>query len=388
MTGTTQLVAFLWHQRAASIDTRERVLAELTEARGAFALRTCHRVEVYAALPPDSSLVDWAAAELGVGDQSVRAMTVLAGREAAAHLFRVAAGLDSAVAGEPQILAQLRRAYREASGPDPLVARVVEQALHVGRVARRDAGMEHVRSVGSLAVDAVLALAPAEPSVLVVGAGEMGRLAVRALARRAREVVVANRDRARAAAIADAYGVRAIGLDEVPAALAGADAVVSAADTRGALLSAALLSARIAARGPLVAVDIAVPRSVAPDARALDGLVYRSVDDLPGARLRVDAGRLAAAEARCAREAARVMRGTHARETIVAVRERAERLRRAKLDRALRRLGHLSERDRRVVEMLSTTLTSAILHAPTIALREERADPAAARVLFEGTVRE
>ena len=368
-----ELVAHVVHQRDAALDTRERLLGMLGNAPGRVVLATCHRVEVYETAEQPTSHPD---------------MRTLVAREAAAHLFRVAAGLDSAIAGEPQILGQVRAAYEVAAGDlHPMLARLFERALHVGRELRRETRLGEVRrSVGSLAVDDALRTLddPASATVLVIGAGEMGKLAVRALSHRVARVIVANRDRARAETAAATSSAVAVGLEDIPEALATADAVISAADTRGALLTRELLSARLRGR-PLVIVDIAVPRSVAEDARDLAGLRYRSVDDLVDGDANVPATDIALAAERCSREAVAFMREWRERaaaEVIRDVRARAESLRQAQLERALRRLGHLGERDRRIVEALSTGVTNAILHAPTVALREEPSRSDSARELF------
>jgi glutamyl-tRNA reductase len=371
------LVARVVHQRDAALDTRERLLGTLSEGPGRVVLATCHRVEIY-------ETVDRVA--------PVPEMRTLVAGEATAHLFRVAAGLDSAIAGEPQILRQVRVAYEAATGDlHPMLARLFERALHVGREIRHDTRLGDVRrSVGSLAVDdALRALAdPGSATVLVIGAGEMGKLAVRALSRRVARVLVANRDRAGAETAAAMSSAVPLGLEDVPDVLTRTDVVISAADTRGALLTRELLSARLRL-GPLVIVDIAVPRSVAEDARELEGLRYRTVDDLAAESVDVPASDVARAAERCSREAVAFMREWRERaatEAIRDVRASAESLRQAQLGRALRRLGHLGERDRRIVEALSTGVTNAILHAPTVALREEPTRSESARELF-GLVR-
>jgi glutamyl-tRNA reductase len=367
------LVAHVAHQRDAALDTRERLLVTVTDRPGRLVLATCHRVEIY-------ETVDRV--------EAVPEMRTLVAEDAAAHLFRVATGLDSAIAGEAQILRQVRAVYEAASGDlHPMLRRLFERALHVGREIRRTTRLGDVhRSVGSLAVDAaVQALEdPAAATVLVIGAGEMGKLAVRALSHRVAGVLVANRDRARAEAVAAMSGATALSLEDVPAALPRADAVVSAADTRGTVLTRALLASRVRER-PLVIIDIAVPRSVAADARDLPGLRYRSVDDLTDETAAVPPDVVTLAAERCSREAVVFVcewRERAAAEAIRDVRASAESLRRAQLERALRRLGHLGERDRRIVEALSTGLTNAILHAPTVALREEPARSESARALF------
>ncbi len=367
------LVAHVAHQRDAALDTRERLLATLTAAPGRVVLATCHRVEIY-------EMVDRI--------EAVPAMRTLVAEDAAAHLFRVTTGLDSAIAGEAQVLRQVRAAYEAASGDlHPMLRRLFERALHVGREIRRSTRLGDVhRSVGSLAVDAAVQALddPASATVLVIGAGEMGKLAVRALSHRVAGVLVANRDRARAETVAAMTGAEALALDDIPAALARSDAVVSAADTRGTVLTRALLSSRLRQRA-LVIVDIAVPRSVAGDARDLAGLRYRSVDDLTNETAAVPAHEVTFAAERCSREALAFVREWNERaaaEAIRDVRASAESLRQTQLERALRRLGHLGERDRRIVEALSTGLTNAILHAPTVALREEPSRSDTARELF------
>lgn len=362
------------HQRDAALDARERLLAAVGDGPGRVVLATCHRVEIYETVEEVAP---------------VPGMATLVGEDAAAHLFRVTTGLDSAIAGEAQILRQVRAAYSSAEGGalHPMLRRLFQRALHLGREIRRTTTLGDVRrSVGSLAVDDALRSldAPTRATILVIGAGEMGKLAVRALSRRVARVVLANRDRSRAEAIAASDDVTAVGLDELPAALDRADAVISAADTRGTLLTRTLVAARLASR-QLTVVDIAVPRSVAADARQLSGLRYRTVDDLVDDTAVVPPADVALAAERCAREAAiflREWRERDAAEAIRDVREHAELLRRAQLQRALRRLGHLDARDRRIVEALSTGLTNAILHAPTIALREEPSRGESARDLF------
>jgi glutamyl-tRNA reductase len=369
----THLVAHVVDQRDAALDTRERLLSTLADVAGRVVIATCHRLETYEATERVEPVTD---------------MRTLVGEQAAAHLFRVAAGLDSAIAGEPQILRQVRSSYEGVSGElHPMLRRLFERALHVGRDVRRRTRLGEVRrSIGSLAVDDALRALddPLSATVLVIGAGEMGKLAVRALTRRVAHVLVANRDPSRAEAVAAETGATALRLEHVPDALARADVLISAADTRGDLLTRPLLLPRVL-QGPLVIVDIAVPRSVAADARQLEGLRYRTVDDLAAEKVDVPATDLAVAAERCSREAAAFMREWHERAAVQAIRElraHAESLRRKQLERALRRLGHLDERDRRIVEALSSGVANAILHGPTLALREEPSRSDSARELF------
>ena len=373
------LVVMALHQRSAPLDAREQLLELAGVAPGAdrVLLATCHRVELYLALPDDLDPAAWAARELGlpVRDPLWASITIRRGQEAAERLLRIAAGLDSQIAGEPQIVGQIRAALEAADDEvHPLLRRLFERALHVARSLRRGTRLGTVRrSVGSLAVDEVVRSLPdpARGTVMVIGAGEMGRLAVRALAHRVGRIIVANRDREHGEAAAAPAAADVISLDEVPAALEGVDAVIAAADTRGAVLTPATLAGRA-----LVVVDIAVPRSVPEEARHLPGLIYRTVDDLVDEGGEIPQTVLADAAARCADEGHRFTKEWSERAasgTIRELRANADGLRRVQLERALRRLGHLSDRDRGVVDALSVSLTNALLHEGTVQLRRDAA---------------
>ena len=376
------------HHSTADLDARERfggLLAALGPSGDLIPLLTCHRAELYAAVPDDAIAGPWFEARLGTLPPGVR---VDADIDAVLHLFRVAAGLDSAIAGERQILGQIRAAYDRARPASPRgdLALLFERALHLGRSLRASTALGKARtSLGSLAVSAALARVadPAAARVVVLGAGEMGKLAARALSRRVAALTVVNRDVVRAGAVAEAAGGGALPLAALPDALAAADALIAAADTRGTVLTRELLAPH-AARG-LIVVDIAVPRSVAADARDLFGERYLTVDDLVPPEDALDPAERARCEERCADEAHALLvtlRGREAGETIARLRDRAEAVRQTQLERALSQLRHLSERDRRVVETLSTALTNALLHGPTTALREAPGRVEAARELF------
>ena len=387
-----RLVLLRVHQRDASLDARERLTAVASAAPSrpdVLALLTCHRVEVYAAIDAAEDPRTGVASRLGVGPEALTDARVTESAEAARHLFRVAVGLDSAIVGEGQIVGQIRRAYEgaRAGGLDPVLAALFQRALHLGRHVRATTELGAVRrSIGSLAVDEALrhVADPAHATALIVGAGEIGKLAARALARRVGRLVIANRDQARATEVAMPIDAVAVGLDDLDAALAAADVAISAADTRGALLTRERLAARASIR-PLALVDIAVPRSVPPEARDLPGLTYRDVDHLAAERTPVSRDATEEAERRCAAETDEYQRWLAEREsagTIRAVHERADAIRERQLSRAMRRLGHLDPRDREIVRTLSYGLTRALLHEPTVRLRGRPDREAAARALF------
>ena len=386
MSDPSDIVLFSLNQRDADVGVRERFADAISMVRGpdVLVMLTCHRAEILVAGPGTrDSLARRLGTELPVSGR------LRAGDDAALHFLRVACGLDSAVVGEAQILGQLRRAFEVAradGGLDPTVALVVRRAIELGRELRRTTALGSVtRTLGSLAADAALADVP-DPStatILVIGAGEVGKLALRALGARVGTVIIANRDAARGATAAAEHGATAIPLERIDDALGEAAAVIAAADTRGAVLTTDRLRTRLAT-GPLTVIDLAVPRSVPAEARALTDLRYVDVDGL-GASDDLDVATIAALEKSCAAAADALVRELRARgavSVISALRERAEAIRAEHLDRALSRLRHLPERDRRVVESLSESLAHALIHEPTVRLRESPEREASARDLF------
>jgi glutamyl-tRNA reductase len=381
------VVLFSLNQRDADLGARERFTEALSTVRGpdVLVLLTCHRAEVLAAEAADP---DALASRLGTDLPPSGHLRT--GRAAALQLLRIVCGLDSAIRGEGQILGQLRRTFDAArpNGLRPELALAARRALELGRELRRSTPLGSVRrTLGSLAVDAALAELPepATATVLVIGAGEVGKLALRALGSRAGTVIVANRDAARAVAVAAEHGATPMPLERLDEALAIADAIIAAADTRGTVLTTDRLRARLAT-GPLTVVDLAVPRSVPAGARVLPGLRYVDVDGLAtAAGEELDDETLAVIEERCEAAADALMRELRARiaaPAISALRHRAEAIRIEHLERALARLQHLPERDRRVVESLSESLAHALIHEPTVRLRESPEREASARDLF------
>jgi len=381
------LALFSLNQRDADLGMRERFTERLATVNGpdVLVLLTCHRAEVLVVGAADrDALAD------RLGTDLPAAGHLRTGRAAALQLLRLTCGLDSAIRGEGQILGQLRRAFDAArlNGLRPELALAARRALELGRELRRSTPLGSVRrTLGSLAVDAALAQLP-EPStatVLVIGAGEVGKLALRALGSRTGAVIVANRDAARAEAVAAEHGATPMPLERLDEALDMADAVIAAADTRGTVLTTERLRTRLVAR-PLTVVDLAVPRSVPAGARALPGLRYVDVDGLAtAAGEELDDETLALIEDRCDAAADALMRELRARAAapaISALRDRAEAIRTEHLERALARLQHLPERDRRVVESLSESLAHALIHEPTVRLRESPEREASARDLF------
>jgi glutamyl-tRNA reductase len=370
----------------APVDVRERVAfepeaaAELARALAgdegeAVCLSTCNRTELYVAGP--------GAERRAVELLSEEAEGVLYRRrddEAARHLFRVAAGLDSQVRGETEILGQVRAAYA-LGAPGPLLDRLFREALRVGRKVRVQSpvGENAASAAAAAAVLAERVLGDlTDREVLVVGAGEIGsRAAARLAARGATIASVANRGAERRERLAAHYGARAVGLDRVADALADVDVVVSATGSSGIVIGRDDVEAALASRErrPLLLVDLAVPRDVDPEVGPLPYAFLYDVDDLGET---VGAGEDAAARAEeiVAEEAERFRAWQASRgvvPAIAALRGRAEEIRARELARAERRLGTLTAEQRRAVDALTAQIVNKLLHDPTVRLKEAAA---------------
>jgi glutamyl-tRNA reductase len=371
---------------SAPLEVRERVAfepeaaAELArELAGdegeAVCLSTCNRTELYVAGP--------GAERRAVELLSEEAEGVLYRRrddEAARHLFRVAAGLDSRVRGETEILGQVRAAYA-LGAPGPLLDRLFREALRVGRKVRVQSpvGESAASAAAAAAVLAERVLGDlTHREVLIVGAGEIGtRAAGRLAARGATIASVANRGEARRERLASRYGARALPLEDLPSALADADVVVSATGSGGIVIGRADVEAALASRErrPLLLVDLAVPRDVDPEVGSLPYAFLYDVDDLGET---VGAGEDAAvrAEEIVAEEAERFRAWQASRGVVPAIaslRARAEEIRAHELARAERRLGTLTPDQRRAVEALTAQIVNKLLHDPTVRLKEAAA---------------
>ena len=387
----------------APIELRERVAVDL-EAASALArelsssdetlesvvLSTCNRTELYLAAD-DEALPDRAdRALLGLAGPAADALAPvtyrLADESAALHLFRVAAGLDSMVPGEGEILGQVRDAF-EAGSPGPILDRVFRMALHAGRRARVETAIgESPASVPAAA--AALAQQVFEDlagrRVVLVGAGRMSELTAKNLMSRGANVVrVVNRTLDRAERLARELDAEASSLEGLVGALADADIVVSSTGASGFILSAEELPPTLRARRgrPLLFLDLAVPRDVDPALAQIDGCFVYDVDDLEAIVSSSLAGRRAGAvEAeRIVADEAERFRAWQASLAVVpaiaSLRARAEEIRASELARVEARLGRLPENDRDIVDTVTAQIVAKLLHEPTVRLKEAAVTP-------------
>jgi glutamyl-tRNA reductase len=370
----------------APIELRERVALDpeqassLAEQLGeAVCLSTCNRTELYLVADDVEEAEHRAVAVLaGLEPQVERSLYRLHDHAAALHLFRVAAGLDSLVPGEGEILGQVRSAY-EAGTPGRLLDRVFRQALHAGRKVRVQTAIgESPASVSAAAA----ALAEqvfgdlAGRTILLVGAGKISEQAARnLLSRQARIAFVANRTLDRAHELAQQLGAEAIPLEQIGEQLAHADVVVSSTSSAGFVLDAATVDR--ARRGrQLLFVDLAVPRDLDPAIHELDGCYLFDVDDLEAIVSETLAGRRSEAEraeAIVAGEAAKFHEWQASLDVVPAImslRAHAEEIREAELRKAEGVLGRLDESQRKAVESITSQIVNKLLHLPTVRLKQ------------------
>jgi len=372
---TLTLVGLSHH--VAPVELRERVTLALDDAAAlarslgdAVCLSTCNRTELYLAGVDEDDAV--AALEQMAGEPLDGVLYRLHEDAAALHLFRVAAGLDSLVPGEGEILGQVRAAY-ESVEPGALLDHVFRQALGVGKRVRTETAIGESPASVSSAAAALAAQVFGELEgrrVLLIGAGRIGELAASNLSSRGATIAfVANRGADSARELAHRFGGSAIPLEDVSAHLGDVDVVVSATSSPEPVLRADQVPQK--RRRPLFFLDIAVPRDLEPAISRLDGCFLYDIDDLEAVVAETLAGRRAEAqraEQLVAEEAGRFHAWRASLDVVPAIaslRARAEEIRSAELAKL-----HVSEDERRTIESVTAQILNKLLHLPTIRMKE------------------
>jgi len=390
-------------------DLAKRVngLAQRDNIREAVVLSTCNRTEIYVIAErfhgAYADICDFLC-ELGELDVDELSPHLFSEHDGAAvgHLFEVAAGLDSAVLGEGEILGQVRTAWQVAL--DEAAARsglnlLMRSAVETGKRARSETAIGRgTASVSHAAVEMLGDVAGdlSNRRVTVVGAGSMGEGVAMALHKAGgADICVVNRSPERGAALAQRVGATALGFERLDEALASADVVVASTGSGAAVITIESIErARAEVDRPLLVVDIAVPRDVEQGVADLDGVTVFDLDDL---RDWADRGR-----AQRAKEADMVRRivaeevenfkveqtARQAAPLVASMRQAADDVRAAELDRFSSRLADLSAADRDSVEALTKAIISKLLHEPSVRLKTDAGTPqgdrnaAAVRDLF------
>src|SRR6476660_8720014 len=303
----SELLALGVSHKTAPLELRERLaltegravsaLRELTDASGiheAAAISTCNRTELYLVV---SDTVEAESTALGVltRQADIRPTELLGhlyarrGGEAAHHLYRVTAGLDSMIVREAEIQGQVKRAYELAlveGATGPILNRMFRGDLAAGKRARTETAVgEKGVSIPSVAVElAQRNLGDlSERQVLLIGAGETSELTARALAARVSYAIfIANRGYNRAISLAERFGGRAVRIDDLPVQLARADIVVSTTNSPHHLIERSELELIMSQRDPvpLLLIDLAVPRDIDPECREIEGVSLYDVDEV------------------------------------------------------------------------------------------------------------
>jgi glutamyl-tRNA reductase len=384
-------------------DALAPALSRLPEGLGGAVLSTCNRSELYLTSESPVERDEAVQALLRAhGDTPTEGVSFfhLTGAEAVEHLYKVAAGIDSLVVGESEILGQVREAFSAATAAgsgNPVLARLFHSAMRVGRRARSETEIgTHGLSVAALAVSLSKRLLGdlRRKTVLVVGAGEVGQRAASALAQAgAGRLLVTTRRSELAIEIARQLDGSAIPFADMPRALFEADVVISATAAPEPIILTLDVMAAMAFRTqrPLMIVDIAVPRDVESSVRDIDGVHLFDIDDLQAAaeaNLETRRREVGAVEAIVDEEAARFetwLAGRGVAPTIAALRQSAEATRVQELQRTLDRLPNLTESERQRLEAMTKALVNRLLHAPVTRLREGGAEKHldAVRELFE-----
>ncbi|RME79369.1 MAG: glutamyl-tRNA reductase [Chloroflexi bacterium] len=353
-------------------------------------LSTCNRLEVYTRVSQPEvareALVKFLSQACDIPpERFVDHLYVLQDEEAVRHLMRVAAGLDSMVLGEPQILGQITTAYEAALSQNAVgtvLSALFRAAIHAGKRVRTETAIGmNPASISSVAANTACELLGdlSQRRVLLIGVGKMGAIAARALIKRGvSKIVVANRTYQNALELAQELNGQAITFQQLSPELARADIIITATGAPHTILNRELLEPAVAVRGsrPLFIIDIAVPRDVDPDVTTLPNVHLRDIDSLQ------DQAEMNTAERRAEipnveriveEETSQFVAWYQSRDvvpTITTMRRWVEEIRRQELERLFHRLD-LDERARQEVDRMTHRLVNKIMHEPTTRLKQE-----------------
>jgi len=367
-----------------------RALAERGSAREAVVVSTCNRAELYVACDEASAtrqdLVHFVGDFNGVAPAEIAPHVYeVIDLDVARHLFRVAAGLDSLVMGEPQILGQVKEAHTsatEAGTTGPVLNRLFHASFAAGKRVRTETGL----GSGAVSVSyAAVALARkifgdlSGRNVVVIGAGEMGTLtAMHMKSQAVQHVTIVSRTMAHAARTAEAIGgATAARWEDMDAALSTSDIVITATGAATPILTKAHIESVMRPRrgAPLFIIDIAVPRDVDPAIGDIEQVFLYNIDDLQSIveeNLSRRAAEVERAESIVNEEVTRFMawqRSRSAVPTVVALRQRFETIRRSELQRLEGKLGALPPETRARVDEITRLIVEKLLLEPTEQLK-------------------
>jgi glutamyl-tRNA reductase len=356
-------------------------------------LQTCGRIEIYAEVDDFELGVEQLKSFLGnfrhagVGYDLESYLYTHLGKQAVEHLFRVSTGLDSMLIGEAEILAQVKEAYHQAQQAQSLgtsLHRLFREALNAGKSARAQTRIgDESTSIATAAIDAAKARLGTltNTSVVVIGAGKMGRSAVRRLRQEGiGNLTIVNRTMARAQELTAELGFgHATEMPGLEQALATADIAITSTGASDFILTTQNVSAAMAQRPqqPLFVVDIAVPRDADPEIAAIENVAVVDVDGLRtivDEKLEVRREAIPEVEEIIAEYVARYAswyRSRAAVPVVASLTQKAESIRALEVEKLLARCPELSERERLLVVGMSMTVVSKLLHSVVTKIRDK-----------------
>jgi glutamyl-tRNA reductase len=396
------------NHRTAPVEVRERLafeetalplaLGKLKQRPGlleGMILSTCNRVEVTVAAEEKADAE--ATVEHFLADsRSVERSWVSPylyrhdGQDAVRHLFRVASSLDSMVVGEPQILGQLKNAYalaKECGAISGFLDLVMTRAFNVAKRVRSETDIgENAVSVSYAAVELAREIfgSLAGKRVLLIGAGKMAESAARHLRRSGvSDILVANRTRARADALAEEFQGRAIDYQNFLQSMPDVDIILASSGAQDYILTREEMRGVIGRRRnrPMFLIDIAVPRNIEPSVNELDNVFLYDIDDLEKVVSTNMQGRIevaAQAEDIIREEVERMMARLKTRQvapTIVSLQEQLEQTRAAEIERMRAKLGKLTPQQEEAIEAITRGIINKIAHGPISELRRQASEP-------------
>jgi glutamyl-tRNA reductase len=417
-----QLVLIGMNHKTAPLEIRERLqlssgdveralpeLMRLPEIREAICLSTCNRVEVISRVTKGEQAIAglksfiYSQGNLDIADLE-RCLYVYRDLDAVRHLFRVTSSLDSMVMGEPQILGQMKDAYRMAVDHRTtgiLLNRLSHHAFLVAKRVRTETGIAgNAVSVSYAAVELAKKIFGSlkGKSVLLIGAGEMSELAARHLLRQGvKQIHIANRTYARAEEMAALFQGKPVAFDRFPEVLPEVDIVITSTGAPGYILTGEMVASALKRKRDrlLFLIDIAVPRDIDPAAGEIENVYLYNIDhlqDVVDANREVRKTEAMKAEEIIAEEVTAFEKWFNTLAvvpTIVALRGKMEGIIRGEMERSAHWLGGLVEEERSRIEWLATSIVNKILHDPIIGLKEESSEKdelpyiAAVRRLFK-----
>ena len=390
------------NHKTASIELRECLAFSQEEARTAISvlgkassikevvlLSTCNRVEIL--MVSEDNAVSVASVKTILSELKATPVSkfknvfyTLYGEEAVRHIFRVASSLDSMIVGEPQILGQVKEAYKIASQMKTsgvILNRLLHRCFSVAKRVRTETGIgDHAVSISYAAIELGRKIFGTleDKRVLLIGAGEMAELAIEHLIRhRVGEIYVANRTFENAVILADRFKGKAIGFEEIIDHLQHVDVVISSTGSPDFIIRYHQVKGigRIRRNRPIFFIDIAVPRDIDPEINLLTNAYIYDIDDLQGIidENMEDRNKAAIKGERIVDEAVLRFRqwfeSLDVVPTIKALRKKAEAIAQAEVKKTLASLNHLSEKDTRAIERMADALVKKILHDPMVSLK-------------------